>query len=109
MRVPAGFTAKDSRGLAVEKPWTKMTLEERQDSPGDYEAQSSQGPDGLPSSSNEHLVRSDIGIGIQRRVLRREIKKVSEGKNPINTAFRSGEEMIRTPSGNFFAEIPMAE
>ncbi len=106
-RAPAGFTAKDvfeGKGFATTKPWTQMTLEERQDAPNDYEAQASQGPNGLPSSSNEHLVRSDIGIGIQRRVLRREIRKVGEGQDPINVAFRPGEETIAAPSGNFFTK-----
>ncbi len=105
-RAPAGFTEKDifeGKGFAAAKPWTQMTVEERQDAPNDYEAQSSQGPSGLPSSSNEHLVRSDIGIGIQRRVLRREIKKVGDGKDPINVAFRPEEATIRTPSGNVFS------
>ena len=104
-RVPADFTDPfEGRGFKSIKPWTEMTTEERQDAPGDYEAQYSQGPNGMPSSSDEHLVRSDIGIGIQRRVLRREIKKVAEGKNPINVAFAPGEEVIHTPSGNFFTE-----
>ncbi len=106
-RAPAGFTAKDvfeGKGFATTKPWTQMTLEERQDAPNDYEAQASQGPNGMPSSSNEHLVRSDIGIGIQRRVLRREIRKVGEGQDPINVAFRPGEEMITAPSGNLFTK-----
>ena len=109
-RVPAGFTAEnlfDGKGFATTKPWTQMTVEERQDAPNDYEAQSSQGLNGLPNSSDEHLVRSDTGIGMQRRVLRREIKKVAEGKDPINVVFRPGDEMIRTPSGNFFTETPI--
>lgn len=104
-RAPAGFSEEnvlEGKGFATAKPWTQMSIEERQDAPNDYEAQASQGTDGLPHSSDEHLVRSDTGIGIQRRVLRREIKAVSEGKDPINVAFRSGEETIQTPSGNYF-------
>jgi len=92
----------EGKAIGAGKPWTQRTVEERQDAPNDYEAQSSQGPNGMPNSSEEHLVRSDIGIGIQRKVLRREIKKVGESRDPINIAFRPGDEMIRTPSGNFF-------
>ena len=86
------------------KPWTEMSVQERQDAPGDYEAQSTQGPGGMPGHSQEHLVTSDKGIGLQRRVLRREIKKVLNGENPINTAFEPGTEVVSVPSGNFYSE-----
>lgn len=91
-------------GLDALKPWTEMTLEERQDAPGDYEAQSTQGPNGMPGHSQEHLVTSDKGIGLQRRVLRREIKKVLNGEDPINLAFELGQEVITVPSGNFYSQ-----
>ena len=91
-------------GLSTLKPWSEMSFEERQDAPNDYEAQQSQGPNGLPSHSMEHLVTSDKGIGLQRRVLRREIKKVMNGEDPINVAFEPGEEVIRVPSGNFYSQ-----
>ncbi len=109
-RAPAGFTDQnvlEGKGFAMAKPWTQMTVEERQDAPNDYEAQSSQGSHGVPNSSEEHLVRSDIGIGLQRRVLRREIEKVRNGDDPLNAIFRNDEELIRTPSGNFFADRPV--
>ena len=91
-------------GLADLKPWSEMTFEEHQDAPNDYEAQVSQGPNGMPSHSTEHLVTSDKGIGLQRRVLRREIKKVMNGGDPMNVFFKPGEEVIRVPSGNFCSE-----
>ena len=81
-----------------------MTFEEHQDAPNDYEAQVSQGPNGMPSHSQEHLVTSDKGIGIQRRVLRREINKVLNGEDPMNVVFELGKEVIRVPSGNFFTQ-----
>ncbi len=108
-RAPAGFKdVFEGKGFGSAKPWTQMTVEERQDAPNDYEAQVSQGPGGIPNHSEEHLARSDTGIGIQRRVLRREIKKVGEGRDPINVAFRAGEETIVAPSGNFFTDAPIA-
>ena len=104
-RVGPGFTKPFAdAGLGDLKPWSEMTFEEHQDSPNDYEAQVSQGPNGLPSHSQEHLVTSDKGIGIQRRVLRREINKVLNGEDPMNVAFEPGKEVIRVPSGNFFTQ-----
>jgi len=102
MRVPrAGGNPWDRDiGLAKLKPWSRMTVEERQDRPGDYEAQAGQGPISL--HSEEHLVTSDIGIGLQRRMLTREIEKVRRGEDPIGTAFTEEEAMIHVPSGNFF-------
>jgi nitrite reductase/ring-hydroxylating ferredoxin subunit len=91
-------------GLGALKPWSEMTVEEHQDAPNDYEAQVSQGPNGLPSHSSEHLVTSDKGIALQRRVLRREINRVMNGEDPMNVAFESGEEIIHVPSGNFFTQ-----
>jgi len=102
-RASAGFKdAFEGKAIGAGTPWSKRTFEERQDAPNDFEAQASQGTDGMPPHSDEHLVRSDVGIGMQRRVLRREIRKVAEGANPINVAYAAGDEIIRAPSGNFF-------
>ena len=99
-RAPAGFNGI-FQGLGLESvtPWTKMTAEEHQDMPNDYEAQSTQGPDGIPLHSQEHLVRSDVGIALQRRVLKREIRKVAAGQDPINVTFEETPAPIKTPSG----------
>ena len=99
-RAPAGFNGIfQGMGLETVKPWTRMTPEEHQDMPNDYEAQSTQGPDGIPLHSQEHLVRSDVGIALQRRVLRREIQKVADGQDPMNITFEQAPAPIRTPSG----------
>ena len=92
------------QGLGALKPWTEMSFEERQDAPGDYEAQSTTGPNGMPVHSQEHLVTSDKGIGLQRRLLRREIRKVQSGEDPINVAFEAGQEVVSVPSGNFYTQ-----
>ncbi|HKD23866.1 MAG TPA: Rieske 2Fe-2S domain-containing protein [Rhizomicrobium sp.] len=86
-------------GLSNLKPWSEMTIEERQDRPGDYEAQAGQGPISL--HSEEHLVTSDRGIAMQRRMLEREIRKVMDGGDPLGVAFGT-DDMVRVPSGNFF-------
>ena len=98
------FKFLEGTPLSTMKPWTEMSLDERQAAPNDYEAQATQGPEGRPNHSDEHLVRSDIGIGIQRRMLRREIEKVARGDEPQNVAFTPGQEIIHVPSGNFFTE-----
>jgi hypothetical protein len=87
-------------GLAELKPWSQMSVEERQDRPGDYEAQAGQGSVSL--HSEEHLVTSDKGIGMQRRALTRAIAAMQAGEDPPGLAFTEEEAMIRVPSGNFF-------
>ena len=101
MRVPAEARDRPMRGLEAEtfKPWHKRTIEERQDQPGDYEAQVGQGPISL--HSEEHLVTSDKGIGLQRRMLRRALETVAAGGDPPGVAFDEG-AVVAVPSGNFF-------
>jgi nitrite reductase/ring-hydroxylating ferredoxin subunit len=104
-RVKPGFQGLfGAKGFGTPKPWSQMTIAERQDMPGDYEAQSSQRAQ--PLHSEEHLVTSDIGISFQRRLLTLQIEKVSKGEDPVGVAFLPGEELIHVPSGNFFSEPP---
>jgi len=93
-------------GLANMKPWTQMTLEERQDTPGDYEAQVGQGPISL--HSEEHLATSDRGIAMQRRMLERDIKTVMAGGDPEGVIFDPAHEMVHVPSGNFYRKAEAA-
>jgi nitrite reductase/ring-hydroxylating ferredoxin subunit len=102
MRVKPGFVGVfGQKGFGTPKPWTQMTVEERQDMPGDYEAQSSQGA--MPAHSEEHLVTSDVGISFQRRLLVQQIEKVARGEDPVGVAFHEGAQWIHVPSGNFFS------
>ena len=93
---------RPARGLEIEnfKPWHLKTVEERQDQPGDYEAQAGQGPVSL--HSEEHLVTSDKGIAMQRRMLRRALETVAAGGDPPGVAFDEADATIRVPSGNFY-------
>ena len=102
MRVPADAKGRPMRGLEAEKfkPWHERTLEERQDQPGDYEAQAGQGPISL--HSEEHLVTSDKGVGMQRRMLQRAISAMEAGEDPPLVS-RDPDAVIRVPSGNFFS------
>jgi 5,5'-dehydrodivanillate O-demethylase len=55
-----------------------------------------QGP--VSDRAKENLGSTDQGVAIFRRLLRREIKKVEEGKDPIG--------VIRNPEVNSFIELP---
>ena len=95
-------TMRRGTGLSQMKRWSEMTVEERQDTPGDYEAQAGQGPVSL--HSEEHLATSDRGIAMQRRILEQDIRAVMEGGDPRGVAFEPGQEVIHVPSGNFFRQ-----
>jgi hypothetical protein len=77
-----------------------MTDRERQDTPGDFEAQVGQGPMGM--HSEEHLASSDRGIILQRRMLKAQIKVVADGGDPIGVAFDPEKVLVTLRSGNFY-------
>jgi hypothetical protein len=102
MRVPKNLTGRP-RQMYVEKrakPWIEMTEAERQASPGDWEAQMSQGP--ITLHSQEHLATSDKGIAMVRRLLKRQIRVVQEGGDPIGVTFDPAKALFKTGGGNFF-------
>jgi phenylpropionate dioxygenase-like ring-hydroxylating dioxygenase large terminal subunit len=82
------------------KLWGEMTDRERQDTPGDFEAQVGQGPMGM--HSEEHLASSDRGIILQRRMLKAQIKVVADGGDPIGVAFDPEKVLVTLRSGNFY-------
>jgi nitrite reductase/ring-hydroxylating ferredoxin subunit len=88
--------------LYGEKTWSEMTTEERRDTPGDLEAQGGQGP--LTLNSEEHLVSSDRGIIMLRRLLLRQIRAVAAGEDPIGVTFDPDKSLVTIPSGNFYAD-----
>ncbi len=87
-------------GFSKMKKWSEMTMDEHQDIPGDYEAQAGQGPISL--HSEEHLVTSDRGVAMQRRMLERNIKAVMDGGDPEGVIFDEAKAVVHVPSGNFF-------
>jgi hypothetical protein len=104
MRAPVSPDGRrPMRGLEIEnfKPWSQKTVEERQDQPGDYEAQAGQGPISL--HSEEHLVTSDKGIAMQRRMLRRAMDAVAAGGDPPGVTFDE-DTTVHVPSGNFYSD-----
>jgi hypothetical protein len=82
------------------KTWGEMSEEERQRSPQDYEAQAGQGPISL--HSEEHLVTSDRGIMMQRRLLEKQMEVVAQGGDPLGVTFDPAQALVKVRSGNFY-------
>lgn len=82
------------------KTWSEMTPEERRDVPGDLEAQGGQGP--VTLNSEEHLVTSDRGIIMLRRLLLEQIRAVGTGADPTGVNFDPDKQIVAIPSGNFY-------
>jgi phenylpropionate dioxygenase-like ring-hydroxylating dioxygenase large terminal subunit len=94
---------KDAPGFALQingKRWGEMTAEEHQRFPGDYEAQAGQGPISL--HSEEHLVTSDRGIMLQRKLLEKQIDVVAKGGDPAGVTFDPAQAVVHVRSGNFY-------
>jgi phenylpropionate dioxygenase-like ring-hydroxylating dioxygenase large terminal subunit len=82
------------------KTWGEMTEAEHQRTPGDYEAQAGQGIISL--HSEEHLVNSDKGIIMQRRLLRQQCEAVAAGNDPPGVEFDAARALVKVRSGNFY-------
>jgi nitrite reductase/ring-hydroxylating ferredoxin subunit len=80
--------------------WSQLSEDEHQRFPGDWEAQVGQGPISL--HSEEHLATSDRGVVMLRRMMRREIKKVQEGGDPLGVAFDPDAATVHVQAGNFY-------
>jgi hypothetical protein len=94
---------RSAPGFALQingKTWGEMTAEEHQRFPGDYEAQAGQGPISL--HSEEHLVTSDRGIMLQRKLLERQIDVVAKGGDPVGVTFDPAKAVVHVRSGNFY-------
>jgi hypothetical protein len=97
-KVPEGV---HFRGMLLNgKTWGEMTEEEHQRTPGDYEAQAGQGPISL--HSEEHLVTSDRGVMMQRRLLAQQIELVAQGKDPLGVGYTPETAWVKVRSGNFY-------
>jgi hypothetical protein len=84
------------------KLWQELTEEEHRDFPGDYEAQVSQGA--ITQHSEEHLVSSDRGVGLLRRLLRRQLAVIAAGENPIGTTFAEVDALVTLEAGTAIRE-----
>lgn len=101
-RVTTAGTLKTIRSHFNGKLWQELTEAEHRDFPGDYEAQVSQGD--ITAHSEEHLVTSDRGIGMLRRLYREQIKIVEAGGNPMGTAFDPSGDLVMLDAGTAVVE-----
>ena len=88
-------------GQTADRPY-----EERQRIPGDYDAQVGQGP--IAVHGYEHLVSSDRGVSMCRRLIRRGIQDVKDGKDPMGIVREPG-QVVRTYAQDTVIRIPKAE
>ena len=79
------------------KPWRDLTPEEHQRFPGDWEAQTGQGP--ITQHSEEHLRTSDRGIVMLRRLLERQVDAVAKGEDPIGVHFEPQAAHVKLEAG----------
>ena len=84
------------------KLWEELTEAEHQRFPGDYEAQVGQGP--ITLHSEEHLVSSDRGVSMVRRLLRRQLTALAQGRDPIGVRFDDDAAPTPLDAGNFLVE-----
>ena len=82
------------------KTWGHMTEAEHRNTPGDYEAQAGQGP--ITLHSDEHLVSSDRGIMMLRRMLLEQMQVVAAGGDPTGVSFDQATALVKVRSGNFY-------
>ena len=87
------------------KLWEELTEAEHQRFPGDYEAQVGQGP--IAFHSEEHLVSSDRGVSMVRRLLRRQLEALARGRDPVGVRFDDNAPPTPLDAGNFLAATPV--
>jgi len=84
------------------KLWEELTEEEHRRLPGDYEAQVSQGK--IACHSDEHLVTSDKGVAMLRRLLQKQVDLVRDGKDPAGVSFDPDAAPVVFDAGNFLED-----
>jgi len=99
MRVPKEF-AFNSRAVHDGKTWSQLSEAEHQAIPGDWEAQVGQGA--ITYHSEENLAGSDRGVGRLRHFLRRQIRTVAEGGDPVGVNFDPAAETYHVLAGNYY-------
>jgi nitrite reductase/ring-hydroxylating ferredoxin subunit len=104
VRAPRGELNADSfRGRTVgPRNWSDMSEAEHQSYPSDWEAQLGQGPINL--HSEEHLVTSDRGVAMLRRMIREQLRKVARGEDPIGVSFDPNQAPNAVGAGNFYRQ-----
>lgn len=101
-RVTRQGALKEIRARFNGRPWSELTAAEHQRFPGDYEAQVSQGP--ITLHSEEHLVSSDRGVALLRRLLERQLEAVARGDSPIGVQFAAASDLVELEAGTAVVE-----
>ena len=81
------------------KLWEEMSEAEHQQYPNDVEAMVSQGV--VAKHSEEHLVTSDRGLIMLRKLLRQQLKALAEGRDPAGVSFDPEAPPVQFTAGNF--------
>jgi nitrite reductase/ring-hydroxylating ferredoxin subunit len=89
-----------------DKKWSEMTEQEHWVTPGDWEIQSGLGKNGITLHREEHLATSDRGVVLIRRLLKKQIKIVKEGGDPVGVSFDPSTPPFVVGSGNFYRDLP---
>jgi nitrite reductase/ring-hydroxylating ferredoxin subunit len=84
------------------KLWEEMSEEEHRLYPNDVEAMVGQGV--IAKHSEEHLVTSDKGIVMLRRLLQAQLQAVAEGRDPAGVSFDPEAPPVVFTAGNWLVE-----
>ena len=90
------------RSKFADKFWWDLTEAEHRAMPGDYEAQVGQGP--ITRHSEEHLTSTDEGVAMIRRLLRRQLRALAEGRDPAGISFDPATAPITFEAGNYIRD-----
>ena len=96
-----GWGTVDFYGQSIDRPY-----EQRQSNPGDWDAWVSQGP--INSHEREHLGFTDQGVRLLRRGLRKGIRDLAQGIEPVPFA-GSNEAPVPTYAGDTILRIPRGD
>jgi phenylpropionate dioxygenase-like ring-hydroxylating dioxygenase large terminal subunit len=84
------------------KTWAELSAEEHQKFPGDTEAQVGQGP--ITFHSEEHLMSSDLGVGMLRFFLQKQVDAVAAGGDPVGVAFNEADAYVKFDAGQYLED-----
>ena len=90
------------RSKFADKFWWDLTEAEHRAMPGDYEAQVGQGL--ITRHSEEHLTSTDEGVAMIRRLLRRQLRALAEGRDPAGISFDPATAPITFEAGNYIRD-----
>jgi hypothetical protein len=88
------------------KRWRSLDEEGHQRFPGDYEAQTGQGV--MTLHSEEHLVTSDRGLLMLRKLFRRQLRSMANGAAPVNAGTNAKAEVV-VAAGRFERSVSRSQ